>query len=66
MTWRWKRYASTPTTGRTRSEHAGAVLSVLGATAAVLVVRTVSPPFGALAGGLRMASLCGWRPVADG
>lgn len=33
------------------------------ATAAVLVVRTVSLPFGALAGGICAASLRGWRPV---
>ncbi|WP_277541444.1 lysylphosphatidylglycerol synthase domain-containing protein [Haloarcula laminariae] len=49
----------------------GALVLVTGATAgsataAVLVVRTVSLPFGALAGGLCVAYLRGWRPGPDG
>lgn len=48
----------------------GALVLVTGAaataaTAAVLVVRTVSLPFGALAGGLCTAYLRGWRPTAE-
>jgi uncharacterized membrane protein YbhN (UPF0104 family) len=35
------------------------------ATAAVLVVRTVALPFGAVAGGVCVAYLRGWRPAAD-
>jgi len=38
------------------------VAPVVAATAAVLVVRTVALPFGAVAGGLCTASLRGWRP----
>lgn len=46
----------------------GAVVLVTGAaagaaTAAVLVVRTVALPFGAVAGGVCVAHLRGWRPV---
>jgi uncharacterized membrane protein YbhN (UPF0104 family) len=47
----------------------GALVLVTGATAGaatagVLVVRTVALPFGALAGGVCVASLRGWRPRA--
>lgn len=49
----------------------GALVLVTGATAGpatagVVVVRTVALPFGALAGGVCVASLRGWRPAADG
>ncbi|ELY53604.1 lysylphosphatidylglycerol synthase domain-containing protein [Natronococcus jeotgali] len=48
----------------------GALVLVTGATAtaataAVLVVRTVTLSFGTLAGGLCVASLRGWRPVGE-
>ncbi|WP_122088192.1 lysylphosphatidylglycerol synthase domain-containing protein [Halalkalicoccus subterraneus] len=48
----------------------GALVVVTGATAtaataAVLVVRTVSLPFGAIAGGICTAYLRGWRPTTD-
>jgi uncharacterized membrane protein YbhN (UPF0104 family) len=37
---------------------------VAGATAAVLLVRTLALPFGTVAGGICVASLRGWRPTA--